>query len=329
MIPLPRSLRPFPSLAVILLFLAVVGCSPAPSGRFAGYVEAEYVRVGGPLAGALARLDVARGDTVAVGSPLFALESAQEAAARAEAESRLVRARAELADLEKAGRPAEVAAARAQLDQAKAVLVEAENDLERTQRLFATNVAPASQLETATATRDARRARVAELEAQLELIRMPARADRVRAARAGAKAAADVLDQAQWRLDQKTQRAPAAARVVDTLFEPGEWVPAGAPVVTLLPPANVKVRFFVPEPALAGLHVGDPVTIHLDGGDPVAAAVTFIAPDAEFTPPVLYTRENRAMLVFLVEARPNAFVAGLHPGLPVEVAPGAGAHAAR
>jgi HlyD family secretion protein len=105
------------------------------------------------------------------------------------------------------------------------------------------------------------------------------------------------------------------------LYRPGEWVAAGAPVVSILPPGNVKIRFYVPEPVLASLRIGAPVSVRCDGcGAAIAAKISFIAPQAEFTPPVIYSRENRAKLVFLVEAHPDAANAALHPGLPVEVA---------
>jgi HlyD family secretion protein len=112
-----------------------------------------------------------------------------------------------------------------------------------------------------------------------------------------------------------------AGLVVDTLYRPGEWVPAGAPVVSLLPPANVKIRFYVPETTVGTLRMGDAVNVRCDGcGADTAAAIRFIAPQAEFTPPVIYSREHRANLVFLVEARPSAPNPALHQGLPVEVA---------
>jgi HlyD family secretion protein len=112
-----------------------------------------------------------------------------------------------------------------------------------------------------------------------------------------------------------------AALVNDTLYREGEWVGAGAPVASLLPPGNVKIRFYVPEPQLASLRVGAPVSVRCDGcASAVAAKISFIAPQAEYTPPVIYSRENRAKLVFLVEARPESTDATLNPGLPVEVA---------
>src|SRR5205814_4201042 len=98
-----------------------------------------------------------------------------------------------------------------------------------------------------TANRGSDRPRIAELRAQLELANLPARSDAIAAARNEAKAANDALAQAQWRLDQKTQTAPVAGTVYDTLYRPGEWVAAGSPIVSLLPPGNVKIRFYVPE----------------------------------------------------------------------------------
>jgi HlyD family secretion protein len=129
------------------------------------------------------------------------------------------------------------------------------------------------------------------------------------------------LEQADWRLKQKTVAAPVTGLVSDTLFVRGEWVPAGAPVVSLLPPANIKIRFFVPETVLGGFAVGQSVNVTCDGcGAPVPARITFIAPQAEYTPPVIYSREARSKLVFMLEARPAPDIAArMHPGQPVDV----------
>jgi len=312
-------------LAISLLVLAamITACSPPPPAGFPGYVEADYVRVAAPLSGSLARLAVQKGDEVALGAALFALESEQERAARAEAEARLRQAEAALADLEKARRAPEIAAVRAQVTQAQAAARQSEADLARAQKLVADKFLPPQKLDEALATRDRDRARVAELSAQVAVANLPARNDAIAAARADAKAASDALAQAQWRVDQKAQTAPAAGLVSDTLYRPGEWVAAGAPVVSLLPPGNVKIRFYVPEPSLSSLRPGGRVTVRCDGcAQSIAAKIAFIAPQAEYTPPVIYSRENRAKLVFLVEARPDTPDAALRPGLPVEVALG-------
>lgn len=304
----------------IALAVLLAGCAEKVVPGYAGYVEAEYVRVASALSGHLIRLAVARGDEVQAKAPLFVLESESERAARAEAEARMARAQAALANLEKARRPPEIAAAKAQLAQAEATLAQAEADLQRSRKLVGDGFLSPQKLDEAVTTRDRSRGQVAQLTAEVAVANLPARADEIAAARAEQKAATDAVAQAQWRVDQKTQFAPVAGLVADTLYRPGEWVSAGAPVVSLLPPENIKVRFFVPEPALAGLHVGDPVTVICDGcGGPIAAKVTFIAPEAEYTPPVIYSRENRTKLVFLVEARPATPQAALRPGLPVEV----------
>jgi HlyD family secretion protein len=300
--------------------LALAGCAPAPPPGYPGYVEAEYVRVSAPLAGTLARLAVQRGQQVAADAPLFALESESERAARAEAQAQVARAEASLADLTKGRRPPEVAAARAQLAQAQAALRQSESELARTEKLVADRFLPRQRLDDARAARDRDAARVRELTAQVQVTQLPARPDTIEAAQAALKAANDALAQAQWRLDQKTQHAPVAGLVDDTLYRPGEWVAAGAPVVSLRPPGNVKVRFFVPEPVLSKLRVGAPIAVRCDGcGSDIAARITFISPQAEYTPPVIYSRENRAKLVFLVEARPEPADPRLHPGLPVAV----------
>jgi HlyD family secretion protein len=310
--------------ALIAALAALAGCSDAPPTGYGGYVEGDYVRVASPLPGTLFALDVRRGDQVAKGARLFVLESEQERAARAEAEARVAQAQAALANLEKGRRPPEVATVRAQLAQAQAQLRASEADLERSRKLVADKFLPRQQLDTATARRDSDQARVAELTAQVNVANLPARSDEIAAARAEAKAAADALAQAQWRLEQKAQFAPADALVVDTLYRPGEYVVAGAPVVSLLPPGNVKVRFYVPETVVASVKPGAAATVTCDScGDPIPVRVDFVAPEAEYTPPVIYSRENRAKLVFLVEARPPTPATVLRPGLPVEVTLGA------
>ena len=138
---------------------------------------------------------------------------------------------------------------------------------------------------------------------------------------AQAEAQAAALERARWAFDQKQQSAPTNGLVHDTLYRQGEWVAAGNPVVELLPPANIKVRFFVPETVLAKMKTGQTVSVTFDGGQRAyAAAINYISTQNEFTPPVLYTRENRAKLVYMVEAKfSSADAADLRPGQPVDV----------
>jgi HlyD family secretion protein len=278
-----------------LLFLEA--CSSGGKSVYQGYAEGEYVRVAAPFAGSLTALAVKRGDRVQAGAPLFVLEQENERAARLEAEERLKKASDSLD------------AARAQRVQAAAQLKHAEQTYRRTRELAGKRFLSPQALDDARSSLDQARAGLASLDALAT------------AAAAEAEAAKAVLAQAKWRLDQKTVAAPVAGAVDDTLYVKGEWVPAGSPVVSLLPPQNIKARFFVPESRLGGLMPGQAVELRCDGcAAPIAATISFIASQAEYTPPVIYSKENRAKLVYLVEARPKPEDAvKLHPGQPLDV----------
>ena len=129
------------------------------------------------------------------------------------------------------------------------------------------------------------------------------------------------LTQAEWNLAQKIQRAPRAGLVFDTLDPEGEWGAANRPVISLLPPGNVKLRAFVPQERIGSIHAGDAVRVFVDGAPaPVMGKVSFVSPRAEYTPPVIYSRESREKLVFMVEAVFEPAVAvQLHPVPPVDV----------
>ena len=162
----------------------------------------------------------------------------------------------------------------------------------------------------------------AEYKRQSELLRRgPASAQEYDRARSTRDQDRQRLTQAQWNFDQKKQAAPQAGLVYDTLFREGEWVAAGKPVVVLLPPQNIKVRAFIPEPRVGSIHYGDPVEVAVDGVQkPFIGKVSYISPRAEYTPPVIYSRESRQKLVFMVESvfDPQVSV-NLHPGQPVDV----------
>lgn len=308
-------------IAAATLLLLLAACGPKAPAPWQGYVEGEFVRVAAPFAGTLVRLDAQRGQEVKPGAPLFALEAGSEQAARAQAQEDARRAQAQLEDLRAGKRPTEIASVQAQLEQARAALAFSEKELVRQQDLVARGFVSKQAADQARSNRDRDRERVAELEADLTTTKLGARSGEIRAAEAQAAAAQQALAQADWRLRQKTVEAPVAGSVSDTLFVTGEWVPAGSPVVSLLPPANVKVRFFVSEPQLGRVQAGQKVAIACDGcGERIVAPITFVAPQAEYTPPVIYSKDSRAKLVFLVEARPAPPDAvRLHPGQPVDV----------
>jgi HlyD family secretion protein len=159
------------------------------------------------------------------------------------------------------------------------------------------------------------------LQAALNVARLPARSDARAAADAAVRAAEQVLEQARWREQQKQQASMVDARVAETFFRVGEWVNAGQPVLSLLPPGATKARFYVPESDIGSVAIGQPVTLHCSGcGTPIRARIDFVATQVEYTPPVIYSNAQRARLVFRVEARPDAADgARLKPGQPIDV----------
>ena len=299
----------------------LAGCTPAPSQRVQGYVEGEFVHVASPLAGQLTTLSVQRGAQVKKDDPLFALEHGLETAAREEAERRLIQAKATLDDAKKGRRPTELNSLDAQLGQARAALSLSEKEFQRQDDLHRRGVSSAEAFDRARALRDQDEHRVTQLEADSQTARLGSREDQVAAAEANVRALQAGVTQAEWTLSQKHQGTPQEGLVFDTLYQQGEWVAAGRPVVVLLPAANIKVRAFVPETRVGAIHLSESARVLVDGGgEPFAGKVSFISPQAEFTPPVIYSQESRGKLVFMIEIRFDAAAAvKLHPGQPVDV----------
>ena len=303
--------------ATLLLLSACGRHGPA---SFQGYSEGEFVNVATSQAGRLDRLSVVRGQQVDRNAPLFGLECANEAAARQQAADQLKAAEAQLADLRRGKRPQEVDVTRAQLAQAQAQEQNLSAQRARDEAQYRDRLISTAQMDQSRAAAQSAMEQVRQLRSQLAVAQLPSRSDQIRAQTAQVDAARSALAQAEWRLAQKTVNAPKAGLVQDTLYREGEWVQAGSPVVRLLPPENVKVRFFVPETEVGRLKPGQPVTLRADGSPDVPARITFISAQAEYTPPVIYSESMRSKLVFMVEARPSP-VEGprLHPGQPVEV----------
>ena len=300
----------------------LITCQRPPSDRVQGYVEGEFVYVASPFAGALESLVVRRGAQVRAGDPLFALERVSEKAARDEAERRLGQALANLDDARKGKRPTEIQSIKAQLKQAQAALRLSTREVRRQEGLTAVpGAAVELEVDRARAARDQDQQRVAQLEADLNTALLGSRTDQVIAAEAEVRAREAALARAEWELGQKRQQAPKTGLVFDTLYREGEWVPAGRPVVVLLPPENIKVRAFVAEKRIGTIHPGSDAHVAVDGiGTQFSGKVSFVSPRAEYTPPVIFSQESREKLVFMVEILFDPQTAAdLNPGQPVDV----------
>ena len=312
-------MRPFAF--IFLAMLALAACTRQAPVGWQGYLEGEFIYVASPLAGRLETLAVTKGSRVAADAPLFTLEHASELAAQRQSADQLAAAQARLADLKKGSRPTELATLDARLAQARSAAELSKLELVRQENLFQTNVISAADIDRARLTHERNTRAIDELSSQLATAGLGARPDTITAAAADVGAAAAAKERADWNVAQKTQAAPRAALDYDTLYREGEFVATGLPVVSLLPPENLKVRFYVPEADFAALKAGDPVRVAITGRPPLDARVSYLSPKPEYTPPVLYNRDNRAKLVFLVEAvfTDTAAARDLHPGQPADV----------
>ena len=313
----------FPSslVAASVLLLTLAGCSrPAPAG-WQGYLEGDFVYVAAPLAGRLEKLEVKKGARVETGASLFSLEQSAELSALREAAGRLRQSQAQLEDLRKGQRPTELAALEARLAQATTAADLSNRELVRATKLHQTAVLSDDDYDRVRLNHEADTKLIVETAAQLATAQLGGRADAITAAEADVTAAQAALDRAGWSVAQKSQSTSQAALVYDTLFREGEFVASGQPVVALLPPENIKVRFFVPETDFSTLKAGASIRVAITGQPALLEAhISYLSPQPEYTPPVLYNRENRSKLVFMVEATFDPKIArDLHPGQPVDV----------
>jgi HlyD family secretion protein len=307
----------------LALTMLVVGCKPPHSHLLQGYVEGEFVYVSSPLSGRVVALAVRQGDPVKAGDALFTLDDMPEKALRDQAAQQVQQTRATLEDARKGKRPSEIEALQEQLKQTLEAAALSEKQLARKESLVKSKAVAVEDLDQARSTHLQNQSRVAQLEAELRTAQLGSRSDFIAASEAALRAAEAALAKLEWDVQQKTVKAPQTGLVNDLLYRAGEWVAAGKPILTLLPPENVKVRTFISETRIAAVHLGDVMQVSVDGiAAPIAGRVSFISPQAEYTPPVIYNRENRSKLVFMVELRfDDGIAAKLHPGQPVDVKP--------
>ncbi|MGN5478789.1 HlyD family secretion protein [Cupriavidus basilensis] len=232
----------------------LTACSQDKSATWQGYVEGEFVSVASPFAGRLDSLSVQRGQQVGKGTALFVLGIRRRTcAARQQAAEQLRAAEAQLADMKTGKRPVEVEVSRAQLAQAQATAQRSAAQFSRDRRQYDIGGISQAQLEESRATAASDAAHVRELQRDIDVARLPGRDAQQAAQAAQVESARAALAQAEWKLSRKAVSATQAGLVYDTPYRLGEWVPAGSPVVRMLPPANVKVRFYVPETVVGAL----------------------------------------------------------------------------
>jgi len=266
----------------LLSLLLLAGCGQKQDDAWLGYGEGDYALISAPQAGWVTNLTVERGRIVHRGDLLFTLDSTEQVASRDQAQATLDQAKASLA-------------------QEEANLKYMTTALARQNGLARVNAGTADTRDQAENNARQSQARIAQLRAQISQMEAS-------------------LSSADYTLSQRRVVAQTEGPVEDIYFRPGEYVPASTSVVSVLPPANIYVRFFVPETDFAKVHLGEKVRISCDGCKPMDATITFIASQEEYTPPVIFSVGSREKLVFKLEARADGGLP-VHPGQPVEVRP--------
>lgn len=317
-----RPCKSLMALATIVIAFSLPGCQRSEETSYQGYAEGEYLYLAAPQAGYLKTLDAPRGSRVSPGQALFALAGDPDDQVLAEAEAKTGAAREKVQNLKEPRRASEIAALEANQRAAEAALRLANIQLQQQESLAARNFVSRAKVDEVRSARDQATAQVESAKQQIATYRTAlGRQAEVRGAEADLSAAAAQAAQKRWLVERKTLSAPAPGEIVESYYRPGEWVPAGAPVLSLLPDNRRRLRFFVPETIVAKLHPGDPIEARCDGcASPIQARIDFISAQAEYTPPVIYSRGSREKLVFRVDAVPAPEQASLvRPGLPVDV----------
>jgi HlyD family secretion protein len=288
--------------------------------RLSGYVEGEALYLSSATAGTLSAVSVRRGQRVSAGQPLFVVDAGPLIGQRDQAAAALAAAQARAEDARKGQRPAELSVYDAERAAAQAALRQAQADFNRIEPLVRRGIYAPARLDQARAARDTARAQLRAVESRRTVGTLGARPDALVAAEAQVLQARAALMEAQSRLDQVSPKAPTAARVEEVFFQPGEWAAPNQPVVALIPDDRVRLRFFVPEKEVSKYRVGGTVRFACDGCRGGEAKIDYVSPRPEFTPPIIYSRDTRERMVFLVEARP-AEPRALNPGQPIDVEP--------
>lgn len=310
-----RSVR---NAAAIVALSAISACSGNKS-TYTGYVEADYALIAAPQAGWLTNVAVDRGAVVKPGDALFTLDTDREAAQTAEAAERAASAAATARDLARGARAADLAPLEAQRINAQAQADLARAEEARWRPLVEKGFASQAKLDAVIAQRRSADAQVAQINKSIDAAKLSARADQLAAARANSAAAGAALTQAQWVKNQRQVASRISGAVEDRLREPGEYVTAGAPVLSLLPEGRIFVRFFAPVEDAAKIKAGDVIDISCSGcAKGVQGRVRFVSRESEFTPPVIFSESAHQRLVFMIEAEPSNG-ADLRPGVPVQV----------
>ncbi|MFT4767417.1 MAG: HlyD family secretion protein [Glaciecola sp.] len=304
---------------IAVLLLSACTSDDADNAPLLGYVEADWAYIAAPSSGWITSSPMKEGAEFITGDLLFELDRERETAAVQEALSRVEQARAHRSNISTGARNATIRLLDARLQEAQARLTRAQKEYERMTPLVEKGLEQMSAGDRVTADMDVARAAVIAAQQDIAVAQLPGRPAELKSADAGITLAEAASNEALYLLHERSVHARMRGKIIEVLYQVGEFVTQGAPVLATLPADGLKVRFFLPQADLPTVALGKTVKVIADGiATPVAATISYIATAAEFTPPVIYTNDSRQKLVFLVEAD-VPLESSLHPGLPVEV----------
>lgn len=305
---------------VMLSFAGLLlSCGHSGEHRYQGYVEGENIYLASPYSGILEKLAVQRGQQVSQGQFLFQLDPEPQTQAIAQYQSDLQQAQNLLQDLKNPRRVQEIEAIEAQIEQVEAQLKLADIRVSRNRKLYEKQAVDKDRLDEAVALYEQQKQLKAQYEANLALAKLGSRDEQIKAQQAQVNSIAARLSEARWQLAQKTIYAPAAGIIFDTFYRQGEFVGPQQAVLALLTAQNVHIEFYVPVEELTHLKVGKAIQFICMGCDKQEqATVSYISPEAEYAPPLVYSRDNQDKLVFRIQATLASFNQ-YKPGQPVTV----------
>jgi HlyD family secretion protein len=303
---------------IFVLFL-LSSCGNNDHRQFTGYVEGENIYLASPFYGTLKQLAVQRGQQVKKGQLLFVLDQNPQKINVAAAAAELKQAKNHLEDIKKPRREPEILAIKAKIEQTDAQIKLAQIRVNRFQQLYSKQASDKDSLDAAIANLQQQQALKLEYESNLALAKMGNRVDQIKAQENQIKSLIEKFGQAQWELMQKTKYAPDDGEIFDTYYRQGELVASQQAILSLLTPDNIRLEFFIPVDYLDHVKLGQTISFDCIGGKSGnEAVISYISPEVEYLPPVVFSRENNAKLVFRVKAKiKNSSL--FKPGQPVVV----------
>ena len=304
---------------LLLLIVILFGCGKPEHIQYQGYVEGENIFLASPFSGILVKQLVSRGQAVKKNELLLQLDPNPQQLTIVQAQNELQEAQRLYKDLLNPKRKPEIEAIKAQIKQVDAQIELAEIRVRRFRDLYARQATDKDSLDETVAHYNELKHLKSQHQSNLELALLGSREERIKAQKAKIDALKATLDESKWQLTQKSIYAPVSGKIFETYYIEGEFVKAQQPIASLLAPENVRIEFFIPVKELNRIKVGQKINFTcMNCSKTFQALISYVSPEAEYIPPLVYSRENEDKLVFRIKAKilePELF----KPGQPITV----------